>query len=198
MVRELPVPQERITEPVGDPNHGLWDFFRDKKLLREPTEEARHGRAWTVNELRVRDWETLQKLWWVCVKERNRLATEKIERRRLQAGYGDVENKERDKTVQETMKAILDTLVERNQAYQEAFKLALKDPHIDLDRTGQQYQPPSPYVAEEMGDEPINEELDDQAGAVPQDVRQTTPQSLATTIDIPTTPKDPKEHMLKQ
>lgn len=102
------------------------------------------GRAWTVHELRGRDWETLQRLWWVCVKERNRLATEKLERARQKAGYGDVEGKDRDKVVQETMKAIIDTLAERNNAYQEAYELARNDPTIDLTRTEHQYQE-SPY-----------------------------------------------------
>jgi large subunit ribosomal protein L47 len=92
------------------------------------------------------------------VKERNRLATEKLERKRLDAGYGDYENQERDKTVQETMKAILDTLAERHLAYQEAYVLAQRDPDIDLSRTdGPQYTQPTydpleadeaPYTAE--------------------------------------------------
>jgi large subunit ribosomal protein L47 len=104
------------------------------------------GRSWTIGELRSRDWESLHQLWWVCVKERNRLATEKIERERLQAGYGDRENEARDKTVQKTMKAILDTLAERHQAYHEAFELAKRDPQIDLSRTdGPQYKQ-APYV----------------------------------------------------
>jgi len=124
-------------------------------------EEHRHGRSWTVGELRSRDWESLHQLWWVCVKERNRLATEKIERKRLQAGYGDHENEYRDKTVQKTMKAILDTLAERHQAYHEAFELAKRDPQIDMSRTdGPQYQQ-APYDHFEADDdaqpEPTNE-----------------------------------------
>ena len=104
------------------------------------------GRAWTLGELRSRDWDTLHQLWWTCVKERNRLATEKIERKRLEAGYGDYETKNRDRTIQETMKAILDTLAERQLAYQEAFELAKQDPDIDLSRIdGPQYTQP-PYV----------------------------------------------------
>lgn len=104
------------------------------------------GRAWTVGELRNRDWDTLHQLWWVCVKERNRLATEKIERDRLQAGYGDFESQNRDKAVQETMKAILDTLAERHIAYTEAYELAQKDKNIDLSRTdGPQFTAPA-YV----------------------------------------------------
>ncbi len=104
------------------------------------------GRAWTLGELRSRDWDTLHQLWWVCVKERNRLATEKIERKRIEGLYGDYESEKRDETVQETMKAILETLAERQLAYQEAFELAKQDPAIDLARTdGPQYTQP-PYV----------------------------------------------------
>jgi hypothetical protein len=101
------------------------------------------GRAWTVGELRNRDFSTLHQLWWVCAKERNRLATEKIERHRLEAGYGDRETEKRDQTIQETMKAILDTLAERHQAYEEAYELAKNDPDIDLSRTdGPQFTEP--------------------------------------------------------
>lgn len=97
-----------------DPDHGLWGFFRDKKALPTPEEDHKHGaflssssfnggsgiewvaygiigRAWTVEELRRKSWEDLQKLWWVCVKERNIMATQKLERKRLDPGYGEFE-----------------------------------------------------------------------------------------------------------
>ncbi|KAF2637558.1 50S ribosomal protein-like protein L4 [Massarina eburnea CBS 473.64] len=148
--QKIPTPTQRESVVQGDPNHGLWEFFKNKQLLATPVQESQHGRAWTVNELRSRDWETLQQLWWVCVKERNRLATEKIERDRLDAGYGDAENEFRDKVVQETMKAIVDTLVERNQAYSEAYELARNDDTIDLTRPEHQYQEPT-YEADVGG-----------------------------------------------
>lgn len=144
--------KEQAKLVTGTPDHGLWDFFKNGKLLQTPVDEQRHGRAWTIGELRSRDWDSLHQLWWICVKERNRLATEKLERERLHAGYGDYENEARDKVVQETMKAILDTLAERQQAYIEALELAKQDPQIDLERTdGPQYEqiPYDPFEADE-------------------------------------------------
>jgi large subunit ribosomal protein L47 len=96
----------------------------------------------------------------VCVKERNRLATDRLERQRLDAGYGEYENRQRDKTVQETMKAILDTLAERHQAYQEAYMLAQRDTDIDLSRTvGPQYIQPT-YDPLEADDAPYTAEAE--------------------------------------
>lgn len=57
------------------------------------------GRPWSIQELRERSWDDLHKLWWVCVRERNRIATSTLERQRLKAGYGDHEAGERDRAV---------------------------------------------------------------------------------------------------
>lgn len=60
------------------------------------------GRPWSVQELRNKSWDDLHKLWWVCVKERNRIATSNMERSRLKAGFGDHESNERDDAVSPT------------------------------------------------------------------------------------------------
>ncbi len=79
-----------------DPNHGLWQFFYGKdKLLLTPEEDAEHGRAWTVEELRHKDWEDLHRLWWVCCKEQNRIATHRREKQNMRLKNGIEETADR-------------------------------------------------------------------------------------------------------
>lgn len=64
-----------------------------------PKETEEHGRAWTVEELRKKSWEDLHALWWTCCKERNMLATAKVELARGKLGFGDRELDTRDEEV---------------------------------------------------------------------------------------------------
>ncbi|KAI9761093.1 MAG: Rab GDP dissociation inhibitor beta [Chaenotheca gracillima] len=148
----LTIHKEPLPKPVLDPskrskvevdeNHGLWQFFnKEGTTLTTPEKDHEHGRSWTVEELRQKSWEDLHSLWWVCVKERNRLATENFERQRLKAGYGDFEAEERDMAVRKTQRSIKHALTERFYAWEEARKIAKNDVEVDISGSGPAYTP---------------------------------------------------------
>ncbi|KAK4944401.1 54S ribosomal protein L4 mitochondrial [Elasticomyces elasticus] len=139
----LSVKVEDLPKPVLDPaqrskvevdeNHALWQFFsRDKQPFYAVEQLSAHGRPWTVEELRRKDWEDLHRLWWVCVKERNRLATEAYERERVNAGYGEYEYLKRVVAIKRTQRAIKHTLTERWYGWEDARKVAQNDPEVNL------------------------------------------------------------------
>ncbi|KAK5628383.1 hypothetical protein RRF57_004098 [Xylaria bambusicola] len=143
---EIPKPTEYKPKIEVDPNHGLWDFFYTKdKLLLTPEETKEHGRGWMVEELRHKSWEDLHKLWWACVKERNRLATAHREYSRLKFIEGSPEMEERRIEVRKTMKAIKHTLTERWYLWEDARALAETDPEIDLSNAKSPYTPQDSY-----------------------------------------------------
>ncbi|ESZ99139.1 hypothetical protein SBOR_0549 [Sclerotinia borealis F-4128] len=142
---KLPQPvldaSKRIKVKV-DEDHGLYEFFRHKdKPLSTPAEDGSHGRPWSAEELRGKSWEDLHSLWWICCKERNRIATEAYERSRLHAGHGDEDAEKREMTVRRTQRAIKQVLTERYYSWQDAAVIAKDDPEINLSGDGPLYTP---------------------------------------------------------
>ncbi|KAI8624491.1 mitochondrial 39-S ribosomal protein L47 (MRP-L47)-domain-containing protein [Xylariaceae sp. FL1651] len=139
---QAPQPANYKPKVDVDPNHGLWDFFYSKdKLLLTPDEDTEHGRGWTVEELRHKSWEDLHKLWWVCIKEQNRISTARKERSRLKLPDGAPEAAERLAEVRKTMKSIKHALTERWYLWEDARKLAETDPEVDLSNTRSPFTP---------------------------------------------------------
>ncbi|QKX60619.1 uncharacterized protein TRUGW13939_07765 [Talaromyces rugulosus] len=119
-----PVPASELPARKSDPNHGLWAFFPpNRHPLSTPEYDSTHGRPWSIQELRGKSWDDLHCLWWVCAKERNRLATSDLERDRLKAGYGEAESVERARAIVTTQKSIKHVLRERWYAWEDAREL---------------------------------------------------------------------------
>lgn len=124
---------EKRSKPSVNENHGLWGFFNEQKTpLSTPEEDASHGRSWTVEELRRKSFEDLHALWWKCCKERNIIATQRNERKRIRNLGGDDEARHRERTIQTTQRAIKHTLTERYYAWEDARRVAVNDPEVNL------------------------------------------------------------------
>lgn len=116
-----------------DVNKTLLEFFDEKKNWGE--NEVKHGRGWTLPELRIKSNEDLHKLWFVLLKEKNMLLTmeqEGIEKHRL------FPSPERIDKVNESMTHLETVVRERNRAY---FEL----------ETGETGERPGRFVYNQLG-----------------------------------------------
>jgi large subunit ribosomal protein L47 len=122
----------------------------------------RTGRAWHASELRLKGFDDLHKLWYVCWKEKNKLLTE----RQIAKTLGtEMANPERMGKVKKTMARIKTVLSERRILHQNAkatselrdllreelvkerqrahidnlVKQARNDPKLDLDKLKEEY-----------------------------------------------------------
>lgn len=59
-------------------DHPLWEFFHKKQFVRSPDELDVQGRSWKVQDLRKKSFEDLHALWYVCLKEMNRIQREEV------------------------------------------------------------------------------------------------------------------------
>lgn len=142
-----PTPPETptITNKVAvREDHGLYAFFRrkpqkpdspelwgeDRYEVVETPEEGQliTGRAWEASELRNKSFKDLHTLWYVALREKNLLATQKEEVRRMGVTSTDLQvSKEKVRHCRKTMARIKAVLNERRLAYEGAMKLAEKE-----------------------------------------------------------------------
>ncbi|PPQ69613.1 hypothetical protein CVT24_001369 [Panaeolus cyanescens] len=125
--------------PVRE-DHGLYAFFR-----RQPGDdlegEARYevfetpeqgqlmsGRAWRAAELRNKSFRELHTLWYVALREKNLLATQKEEVRRMGVTNPDLQvPAEKVRQCRKTMARIKAVINERRLAYQGAVEIARRE-----------------------------------------------------------------------
>ncbi|CAH0728894.1 unnamed protein product, partial [Brenthis ino] len=92
--------------------NNLMEFFDEKKNWNESN--IRVGRAWRLDELRIKSNTDLHKLWYILLKERNMLYTMEEECKDQVRLFP---NPERIDKVQESMNNIETVIRERNVAY---------------------------------------------------------------------------------
>ncbi|KAL5520106.1 hypothetical protein ACEPAG_1766 [Sanghuangporus baumii] len=130
--------KEPPTRPQLDvqvnPEHGLYAFFR--KVSSEgglsfeydtvqSAEKAgtKMGRSWNATELRRKSFKDLHTLWYIVLRERNLLATQAAEAKRLGINDGHLDTGEKDKRCRKTMARIKTILNERRLAYEQAYSM---------------------------------------------------------------------------
>lgn len=120
--------------PVKE-DHGLYAFFRQKpdanlrgedryiSLETPETQENLTGRDWRAGELRLKSFRDLHTLWYVLLRERNLLATQKVEARRTGLDRENWYSRRKLFCVRISMARIKNVLNERRLAYEGAVEL---------------------------------------------------------------------------
>ncbi|KAF7299021.1 54S ribosomal protein l4 [Mycena indigotica] len=124
--------------PQLSQDHGLFGFFRRRSgenLIRDDQYETFtdptitfNGREWQASELRVKSFKDLHTLWYVLLRERNLLATQREEMRQL--GLWSMSqppfriNRENAAKCRKSMARIKAIMNERRLAYEGAVELA--------------------------------------------------------------------------
>ncbi|KAF8798950.1 MRP-L47-domain-containing protein, partial [Phlegmacium glaucopus] len=136
-----PKPKQKLTHnvPVRE-DHGLYAFFRRKpddtlkgenrfEVVETPeTYQVLTGRPWFASELRNKSFKDLHTLWYVCLREKNLLATQKEEVRRMGVTNSELQvSGEKVRNCRKTMARIKAVLNERRLAYVGAVELAERE-----------------------------------------------------------------------
>ncbi|KAL5704487.1 hypothetical protein ACHQM5_022912 [Ranunculus cassubicifolius] len=90
--------------------HNPLEAFFEADRNQEDEKPAVYGRGWKASELRLKSWDDLQKLWYVLLKEKNMLMTQ---RQMLHAQNLRFPNPERIPKVRKSMCRIKHVLTER-------------------------------------------------------------------------------------
>ncbi|OMJ25541.1 54S ribosomal protein L4, mitochondrial [Smittium culicis] len=129
----------RINLPAFKPR-GLEEFFENSEAL--PKEKVKTGRAWRAAELRNKSWEDLQKLWFVLLKERNLLATQKAEALRFRINAQFFSNTSRIVKCKQSMARIKSVLNERRLAYEKSIRISKHNRYLEFKNSQQEASKP--------------------------------------------------------
>lgn len=111
-------------------DHPLWEFFHKKEFVRPAEDLDVQGRSWTVQDLRKKSFEDLHALWYVCLKEMNRIQREEII-------YEDIGSAKLQQCMQ-LEEAIKDSMLSIKHVLSER-EAGLKNAQAEFDVIGEEY-----------------------------------------------------------
>uniref|UniRef100_A0ACD5XX79 Uncharacterized protein n=1 Tax=Avena sativa TaxID=4498 RepID=A0ACD5XX79_AVESA len=98
------------TSVVRKAQNPLEEFFEVERSTEDDQARPHYGRSWKASELRLKSWDDLQKLWYVLLKEKNMLMSQ---RQMLNSENMRFPNPERISKVKKSMCRIKHVLTER-------------------------------------------------------------------------------------
>ncbi|KAI8620189.1 mitochondrial 39-S ribosomal protein L47 (MRP-L47)-domain-containing protein [Chytriomyces sp. MP71] len=110
-------PMAASISTTGSGGKGLLDFFDSEKGWYWSESDPKTGRGWTCAELRTKSFDDLHRLWWICIKEQNKLLSQRDEARMFKVIFP---NGQRLQQVRITMRGIRLVVQERRIAYLQA------------------------------------------------------------------------------
>ena len=106
----------------------LKDLFQFTGFKPDARQQVATGRAWRPEELRLKSHDDLHKLWYVCLKEKNKLKSDWLMAKQLQQGfygYSDLLK------VRMTMSRLL-TIVNERKLLRNSYRKSLEDRYIRI------------------------------------------------------------------
>ncbi|TFK84109.1 MRP-L47-domain-containing protein [Polyporus arcularius HHB13444] len=173
-----------------NPDHGLWAFFRrkekDGKVTHETVEPVdvvhdKSGRAWTAAELRRKSFKDLHTLWYVVLRERNLLATQQAEGRRLGANEQALGLWNKAYRCRKTMARIKYVINERRLAYEGALKIhnEKREQLLKLEDSARAAEEAQAAEAARREEKAKRRQSDGVADVVAQSLFETVPEAVA-------------------
>ena len=115
-------------------SRGLEEFFESNQAWVWREKEGEAGRPWTCAYLRLKSFDDLHKLWWICIKEQNKLESQKVEANRFRIIFPF---KNRLFDLKRSMSRIKRVLWERKIAYDQALYLVDRETkRLQLEKAG--------------------------------------------------------------
>ncbi len=110
---------------------GITDLYEFTNYKADNRQYGQSGRAWRAEELRLKSHSDLHKLWYVCLKEKNKLKSDFLACKQLSQGFYGYDDLMK---VRSTMNRLLTVVNERKKLRGE-YRKVLEDQYIAMKKS---------------------------------------------------------------